>query len=311
MKTPTPRRIEISPSALRAEWRAHLARHGWRRILIDYALLTTGALMNSLAYDLFYVPNEVVSGGVGGIGIIAYHLLGWPVGLVALALNVPLFLAGLRWGGGVTTGLRTIYAVIVMSLGIDLLAPYVPVVTQNPLLYITYGGLLDGAGLALVLRAQGTTGGTDIVAQLLRRFTGLEISQGMFLSNAFIIAAAALVFGLERALYGVMVAAVSAWAVDKVLAGGRSARQMLIIADRWEPVRDRLLHELERGVTVLTGRGGYTGAERTLLMCVVAPHEVAWVRRQVQEIDPDAFVVVGSLTEVWGEGFQPVDHHLA
>jgi uncharacterized membrane-anchored protein YitT (DUF2179 family) len=240
------------------------------------------------------VPNELVSGGVGGIGVIAYHLLGWPVGLVTLALNIPLFIAGLRWGGGITTGVRTIYAVIVMSLGIGLLAPYVPRVTENPLLYIAYGGLLDGTGLALVLRAQGTTGGTDIVAQLLRRFTGMELSRGMFISNALIIAGAAAVFGLERALYGVMGAAVSAYTVDKVLAGGRSARQMLIISDRWEAVRDELLHELERGVTILTGRGGYTGVERTLVMCVVSPHEVAWVRRLVQEIDPDAFVVVGA-----------------
>lgn len=294
-------------SAPLASLRAHVARHGWRRILVDYVLITTGALMLALAYDLFYIPNDVVSGGVGGIGILAHTLLGWPVGLVTLALNVPLFLAGLRWGGGFAMGVRTIYAVLVMSVAIDALAPYLPEVTENPLLYITYGGLLDGAGLALVLRAQGTTGGTDIIAQLLHRFSGLELSRGMFISNALIIAGAAAAFGLERAMYGVMVAAVSAWAVDTVLAGGRRARQVFIISEHWQAVRDELLGELERGVTLMRGMGGYTGAERTILMCVISPHEVAFVRRLVQEIDPAAFVIVGTTTEVWGEGFGRID----
>ncbi len=307
--------MKRSPAApprrpLREALRAHLARQTPREVAIDYLLLTIGALMNSIAYIIFYIPNNLVSGGVGGLGIFAHYLFGWPVGLVTLALNIPLFIAGLRWGGGITTGIRTIYAVVVMSLGIDLLEPLLPTVTRTPLLYITYGGLLDGAGLALVLRAQGTTGGTDIVAQLLRRFTGLEISRGMFISNALIIAAAALIFGLERAMYGVMGAAVSAWTVDTVLAGGRRARQAIIISDRWEAVRDMLLQDMERGVTILPGRGGYTGAERPVLMCVIAPREVAYLRRQVQDIDRDAFVVIGDTTEVWGEGFTPVDHHL-
>lgn len=286
----------------------HIQKQGWRRILGDYVLITLGALMNAAAYNLFYIPNEVVSGGVSGLGIIAYYLFDLPVGAVTLVLNAPLFFAGLAWGGGITTGIRTIFAVTVMSLGIDFLAPYLPAVTDNPLLYITYGGLLDGAGLALVLRGQGTTGGTDIVAQLLKRFVGLEISRGMFISNAVIIVIAALVFGMERAMYGVMVAAVSAWAVDIVLAGGRQARQMFIISSEWEAVRDELLHRLERGVTILTGKGGYTGSERMILMCVISPREVAFTRRLVKEIDPDAFVIVGNTTEVWGEGFTPIHH---
>jgi len=294
--------------SLSKRWRAHIQRLGWRRILLDYVMITVGALMNAAAYDLFYIPNRVVSGGIGGIGIIVHDQLGWSVGLVMLALNIPLFVAGIRWGGGITTGVRTIYAVAVLSLGIEVLAPYLLPVTRSPLLYIAYGGLLDGAGLALVLRAQGTTGGTDIIAQLLKRFAGVEISRGMFVSNAVIIAAAALVFGLERAMYGVMVAAVSAWAVDTVLAGGRQARQLFVITDEWEAVRDELLHELERGVTLITARGGYTGAERIVLMCVIAPREVAYARRLVQQIDPDSFVIVGTTTEVWGEGFLPIHH---
>lgn len=283
-----------------------MMRQPWQNVLLDYAQLTLGSMLLALAYNLFYIPNEVVSGGVSGIGVIAHHVLGWPVGVVTLVLNIPLFLAGLRWGGGITTGIRTIYAIMVMSLSIDLLAPWLSSVTDSPLLFITYGGLLDGLGVGLVLRAQGTTGGTDIIGRLLRRFTGLEISRGVFIANVLIIGAAALVFGMEQAMYGVMAAAVSSFAIDFVLAGGRRARQAIIISERWVEVRDAILTDMERGVTVLPAKGAYTGSERPILLCVVNPTEIAQMRRLVLSFDPQAFVVITATSEVWGEGFAPI-----
>jgi len=302
--TPTP---SDALAALRERLATHVARNGWRQIIIDYITITLGAVVLALANNLFFVPNEVVSGGITGIGIISHHLIGTPVGLVTLLLNVPLFIAGLRWAGGFATGVRTIYATLVMSVAIDLTAPLVPDITDNPLLFITYGGLLDGLGVGMVLRAQGTTAGTDIVARLLHHFTGLEVSRGMFISNALIITAAAIVFGLEKAMYGVIVAGVSAWSVNTVLAGGRQARQAFIISERWEEVRDALLMELARGVTIVPGVGAYTGKERQMLMCIISPREVAALRRLVHIIDPEAFVVIGFASEVYGEGFYPID----
>lgn len=289
----------------------HLAGLDWRQTLLDYTQITLGSILLAAGYNLFFVSNGVVSGGISGIGIIFNALLGWPVGLVSLVLNIPLFLAGLRWGGGISTGVRTIYAVVVMSLAIDLGALFLPTVTDNPLLYVTYGGLLDGLGLGLVLRAQGTTGGTDIIGRLLKRFFGLEISRGVFLANALIVAAAALVFGLERAMYGVMVAAVSAWAVDWVLAGGRRVRQAIIITDEWAAIRDVILAELARGVTIIPAHGAYTGASRPILMCIVSQREVAHLRRLVQQIDANAFVAIGMTSEAWGEGFAPIEDEFA
>lgn len=305
-RPPTP-----TPSDAPATWRerisAHIARNGWRQIIADYIMITLGSVALALGNNLFFVPNEVVSGGITGVSIIAHHLLGTPVGLVTLLLNIPLFIAGLRWAGGFATGVRTVFAVIVMSATIDLTAPLLPAITDNPLLFITYGGLLDGLGVGLVLRAQGTTAGTDIVARLVHHFTGLEVSRGMFISNALIIAAAAVVFGLEKAMYGIIVAAVSAWSVNIVLAGGRQARQAFIISEQWEDVRDALLIQLSRGVTIVPGTGAYTGKERPMLMCIISPREVAAVRRLVQLIDPRAFVIIGHATEVYGEGFYPID----
>jgi len=291
---------------LRAMLTTRVIRQTPREIAIDYALITLGCLMMALTNDAFWVPNRVVSGGLSGIGILANTLWGWPVGLVMLTLNIPLFLAGLRWGGGIMTGIRTVYATVVLSLAIDILAPFIPSPTASPLLYITYGSIIDGIAMGLIFRAQATTGGTDIVGRLLKHFFGLEISRGVFIANALTTLAAILVLGLEKAMYGIMVAALNALVIDVVLAGGRRARQAMIISPSWEAVRDAVLTTLERGVTILQGRGAFTDSPRCVLMVVIVPSEVALLRRLVLSIDPDAFVIIASTTEVWGEGFTSI-----
>lgn len=282
----------------------------WWQVGLDYLLISVGSLLMALSFDMFFIPNDIVAGGISGIGIITHDLLGWPVGVVTIALNIPLFLAALRWGGGPTTGIRTVYAVLLSSILIDVLAPYVPPVTETPLLYVTYGGAVGGIGLGLILRAQGTTGGTDIIGRLLRHFTGLPISQGIFISDLMVMIGAVAAFGLERALYGVLVIAISAWTVDLVLAGGRQSRQAIIISEKWEAIQNTVLKELERGMTVMPAKGAYTGIERPILMCIIGRSELVRLRRVVMAIDPDAFVIISKTSEVWGEGFGAIDSDL-
>lgn len=287
--------------------RARLRGVDWKQTAFDYLMITLGVFLLSLAFNLFYVPNEVVPGGVFSVGVLANSALGIPVGVVTMVLNIPIFLAGLRWAGGVSSGLRTVYAILLFSVLVDALAGKLPEVTREPLLYIAYGGTLDGLGIGLVLRAEGTTGGTDILGRLLNRFTGIRTSQGIFLFNGLILAGAAWLFGVEQAMYGVMLAGVSAFVADLVLAGGRQARQAFIISSKWEAIRDRLLHSLGRGVTILSGEGAYTGSERPTLMCIIGRSEVIPLKRLVSEVDPQAFVVIGTTSDVWGEGFERMD----
>ena len=134
------------------------------QLAADYALLTTGALLLAANVNLFLVPNKVVSSGVTGLGMLTYYLWGWPIGLVTLALNVPILAAGIKWAGGWRLAVRSIYATAVMTVGIDLLALVLPPVAGDPLIFTLFGGVLDGIGIGLVLRGQGTTGGTDIIA---------------------------------------------------------------------------------------------------------------------------------------------------
>ena len=206
-------------------------------VLWDYAVIAAGAVLTALATDLFFVPNQVVVGGVVGVGTLLHYTAGLPVGLVTLALNVPLFIIGVIWGGGLRTGLRTAFGVLVMSAAIDLLAPYLPALKLDPMLYIVYGGLLDGLGMGLVFRAGGTTGGIDIVARLVNRFFGVGLGRTLLVANVLILGAAGVIFGLEPALYAIIVAYVSSRVVDLVQEGMTRSRAALINSVHTEEIR--------------------------------------------------------------------------
>ncbi len=274
------------------------------RAVMDYALIVWGALSIALGADLFLIPNQVVSAGLFGISVVLHYLIGTPVGLVTLALNIPLFLAMLRWGGGWRAGVRTMVAVALMSFTVDLLAGRLPAITTDPLLYTLYGGILDGLGIGLIFRAQGTTGGIDIIARLLQRWRGFEPGQVLMALSGLTLAAAAIVFGVERALYAMIVATVSSMMVDLVQQGLGRAKMALIISQQHERIRSAILTELDRGVTVVPGEGGYTGLPRPVLMCAVAQSEVSVLKRLVGRYDPHAFMVIAPAQEVLGEGFR-------
>jgi uncharacterized membrane-anchored protein YitT (DUF2179 family) len=274
--------------------------------LYDYGMITVGALLVALAVRVFLVPNNVVTGGLTGVAQLLSTVVGTPVGLVVLALNVPLLALGWRQLGGFVFGVRTAYAIVVMSLAIDLLAPYARPVTADPLLYSLYGGVLDGVGLGLILRARGTAGGTDIVARLIETRLGVQPGRTLLTCDVAIFGAALFAYGPEKILYALLVAFVSSRAVDFVLSAGRGSRQALIITEHPEGITRALLHDLGRGVTMLEGVGGYTGAARAVLLCIVSRPEVGALKAAVSAADPRAFVIIGEAGEVIGEGFRPM-----
>lgn len=272
-------------------------------ILRDYATMTVGALLIAVAVRVFLVPNQVVTGGLTGVAQLLNTLIDTPVGGVVLLMNIPLLLFGFRRLGGFVFGVRTLYTIVVMSLAIDFLAPYARPVTSEPLLYSLYGGLLDGVGLGLVLRARGTTGGTDIIARLIEARFAVQPGKVLFALDVAIFSGALLSYGPEKALLAILVAFISSRAVDFTLAAGRGSRQALIITNRPDGIIQALLHDLGRGVTVLEGVGGYTGASRAVLLCIVTRAEIGALKAAVAVADPHAFVVIGEADEVIGEGF--------
>jgi uncharacterized membrane-anchored protein YitT (DUF2179 family) len=278
------------------------------RILRDYLIMTIGVICIAISVDLFLVPNNVVTGGVTGVAIILNDLLGTPIGLVSLILNIPLLIAGFRYLGGFVFGVRTVYATVALSFAIDLLNPYVGrymSATGDPLLYTLYGGVLDGIGVGLVFRAQGTTGGVDIIARFLQRWRGIQMGRSLLVMNVIVFAAAAYLFSLDKLLYALLVAFISGRTIDIVLEGASYARQAVIITTQPERIQEAILHTLGRGVTVLEGRGGYTASDRTVLLSVVAQSEISMLKAIVRDRDADAFVIFSSVNEVLGEGFRP------
>ncbi|PLS83476.1 MAG: hypothetical protein CYG59_00875 [Chloroflexi bacterium] len=278
------------------------------RVLREYLLITIGVICIAIEVDLFLVPNDVITGGLTGVAIILNDLIGTPIGLVVLLLNVPLLIAGFRYLGGFVFGVRTIYATVVLSFAIDLLNPYIGLYVQaprDPLLYTLYGGILDDVGTGLVFRSRGTSGGVDIVARFLQRWRGIALGRSLVVMNGIVFTAAAYLFSLDKLLYALIAAFIAGRMVDLVLEGASYVRQAIIISARPEQIQSSILHSLGRGVTILEGKGGFTTDQRTVLLSVVAQSEVSLLKAIVRECDPQAFVVFSNVNEVLGEGFKP------
>lgn len=274
----------------------------------DYLLILAGSLLQAVALRLFLVPANLASGGVSGISQIINHFTHWPIGLMVFVGNLPLFLLGWRFLGGRRFVLRTATAVVVYALATDLLLliPFFPKqgLTQDLVLNALYGAVVSGIGYGLVYRAQGTSGGSDILARILTHWRGIPMTQSYLMTDTLVILAAGFVFGWQKALYAIIVLYVSGLVVDTTIEGGRTARTALIVSTRCQAVSERILKEMERGVTILEGTGAYTGTARPVLYCVVTRSEVQQLKAIVHEEDPQAFMVIGVAHEALGEGFQ-------
>jgi uncharacterized membrane-anchored protein YitT (DUF2179 family) len=282
-------------------------KHFWPT-LRDYALVLAGALLQAAGLRLFLVPANLAMGGISGISQLINHYTGWPIGIMIFIGNLPLFLVGWRYLGGRRFVTRTIVAVVAYSLFTDLLLllPFFPKngITDDIVLNSLYGAVVLGIGYGLVYRAQGTSGGSDILARILNRWRGIPMTQSYLITDTLVILAAGFVFGWSRALYAIIVLYVSGLVADSTLEGASTVRTALIVSAQSEVVSQRILAEMERGVTILEGAGAYTDEARPLLYCVVTRSEVQQLKMIVHETDPKAFMVIGVAYEALGEGFQ-------
>jgi uncharacterized membrane-anchored protein YitT (DUF2179 family) len=275
---------------------------------LDYALLLIGATIQGIGLRLFLVPANLASGGVTGISQLINHFTGWPIGLMVLIGNVPLFTLGWRFLGGRRFALRTAFAVIAYSLVVDLIPRLhlLPTngITDDIFLNSLYGAVVSGVGYGLVYRAGGTSGGSDVLARILNHYRSLSMTQSYLLVDSVVILSAGFVFGWKQALYAIITLYVSGIVSENVLEGPGTVRTALIVTGEAKPISDRILEEMERGVTILQGTGAYTGNERPVIYCVITRSEVAQLKDIVREIDPQAFIVIGQAHEALGEGFK-------
>lgn len=284
--------------------------------LKDYLLIILASLIQAASLWIFFVPANLASGGVSGISQLINHFTGWPIGLMVLIGNVPLFLLGWRFLGGRRFAMRTAAAIITYSLLTDLLMKIPAFVHYSDILIndlkgdiflnSLYGAIISGIGFGLVYRARGTSGGSDILARILNKWRGVSMTQSYLMVDTAVILSAGFIFGWKAALYAMITLYVSGLVSETVLEGGGTVRTAMIITNRPEDVSARVIENLERGVTYLEGRGAYTGNSRPVLYCVVSRAEVSTLKTIVHEIDPDAFMVIGVAHEALGEGFMPL-----
>ncbi|MCM3029664.1 YitT family protein [Niallia sp. MER 6] len=270
-------------------------------MLREYIYVLIGSAIVALSFNLFLLPNNIASGGVSGISTITASLFHWEPAFVQWAFNIPLFIAGVILLGknfGIKTLVGTLFLPFVVFLSKDM-EPW----TTQPLLAALYGGIGIGLGIGLVFKGKASTGGTDLAAQIITKYTGMSLGKSVALIDGVIVITAAAVFSIEQGLYALLALFVTSKTIDIVQVGFGSSKMALIITDKQEEVREGILTKIDRGVTKLTAHGGYTDFERPILMCVVDQAQFTKLKLLVQTIDPSAFVIVMDASEVHGRGF--------
>lgn len=279
-----------------------------RNLLADCLVLLLGSLLYAASVNVFTAPNDIAPGGLTGVATMLHYLFGFPIGTLMLLLNLPLFYAS-----GKILGWRflkkTVAATLLTSLTIDLLAPWTPAYTGDPLLAAIYGGVLSGAGLALIFLRGGTTGGTDVAARIIRHYRPhFSMGRLILVIDLFLIIAAGIVYrNVNSALYALIAIYASTTLIDKILYGAQMGKVVYIVTDHSKTLAQAITTRCQRGVTLLDAQGAYSGKAKSMIFCVVRRAEVSRLRRVVHETDPRAFMVIAEAGEIVGEGFQEAE----
>lgn len=274
------------------------------KTIMNYATIVVGCLLLAFGQLYFIKGLHIPMGGVNGIALVMNYLWGLPVGTMNILMNLPLFL--LAWRSmGRQFFCRMVTGVIVSSIFIDALAPYVTSFQGEMLISALYGGLVMGAGLGLMYRSGGASGGVDIISKYLSVKKGWPISTFNFMSDIVVMTGSALIYGkLELALYAMITAFISSQVIDKVVYGGDVQKSATIITSKPQEVSEIIMRELRHGVTALEGKGMYTGSSKTVLMCAVRRNEAVALKNLLHQVDADAFMMLGNVSEVVGQGFK-------
>ncbi len=275
----------------------------------DLLFMLAGACVYSVSVNAFTAPNKIAPGGITGIATMLNHLFSTPIGLAVMLMNIPIIL----WAVveiGYKLVAKTIAAIALSSVTIDLFSCFMPVYRGDPILVSLLAGVCEGVGLSLTFIRGATTGGTDMLARLLgRRFPHFSMGKLMLFIDGIIVIASAFVFGsIDNAVYACIVIFVSTSIIDAILYGTDvgTGKLFFVMSPRVREIGDRILKELDRGVTYLDSKGGYSKDPGETLLCAVRRFEVYQIHAIIRETDPNAFVIVGDAGEIAGEGFRPV-----
>lgn len=274
--------------------------------VLSYILIITGSFVTAISINLFLVPNKIAPGGVSGIATVFFHVFDFPVGIVMLLINIPLFIIGMKSVGS-KFGLKTVIATILLSGFIEA-TTWIKPPTNDMMLSAVFAGAIGGIGLGLVIRGGATTGGTDLAARILHKYLpGFSIGNILLVIDFLVIIFASLVFNnYELMLYAIITLFLTTKFIDYIVEGADFAKAAYIISDKPDEIAKKIIKELDRGVTSLYGQGGYTHNEKKVLLCVIKRHEIVRLKTLTKEVDKNAFIIVNDVKEVLGEGFKQI-----
>lgn len=291
-----------------------------KNIVSDYAYIVLGTALTGFGVSVFMNPAKLAPGGVSGLGTMIYHIIlektgsAWDLGIIMLCLSIPIYLVGLAFFGR-EYGLKTLMGTLLLSLFTTLFNLLLPQgiidYTKETSLWLCtlFTGITNGVGMGLVMRAGSNTGGTDIIAQIIARYTPIALGNALFIVDGIIIAASAFIFGIENALYSLIVSLLISLIIDKVIVpfGTNYAKNVFIISPRIHEIGEFILNDLNRSGTIINARGLFTKEDKDMLMTTIPKKDITRLSRCVEEIDPNAFMVIQDTYHVLGEGYSPMD----
>jgi uncharacterized membrane-anchored protein YitT (DUF2179 family) len=280
----------------------------------DYLYIIIGSILAGFGIAAFTTPGKIAGGGVNGIAIILYHTLGLEPGLSMLVMNIPIFIVGLRVFGP-KYGFKSLLGMLLLSASVSAtgkLIGYGGIIAYTDsvdiLLSALFGGIFIGAGIGLVLRSGANTGGTDIISQVLNRYTAIPLGTCLLLVDGLVIITSAFFFGIERAMFAIITVYSSSQMVNYVImvVGTRYAKTVYLFSEHLETINEMIINELHHGGTIFSGMGIYTKQERKMLMAVIPNQQISRLTTMVHKTDPKAFMIVEEAYQVLGEGFTPM-----
>ena len=278
-----------------------------RQWFYSYSLVVVGAFIMAAGFVYFISPHKIVPGGVFGISIVVHHLLGFPIGLTGLVLNIPLTFLGIKILGP-RFGVKTIVGFSLASVFIDGLTMIwgeEPLVANDPLLSSIFGGALVGFGLGLIFKAKATSGGSDIVAMIIAKYTKMPIGQLLIIVDSCVVVVGLIAFHDWRIpLYSWIVIFICGKVIDLVLEGMSYDKTLFIVTDKYDEIREKIITDLDRGGTMIKGEGMFKGLEKKIIFTNVNRRELAILQEYINIVDPNAFMTVINANEVLGNGFK-------
>lgn len=269
----------------------------------DILLILVGALIFAVGVNFFTIPNRLSEGGILGITIIAHYLFDWSPGVVNFVLNVVLLAIGYKYFDK-RTMLYTLFTIGASSGLLYLTEDIGRQLTKDTFLASVFAGLLVGVGLGLIFRAGGTSGGSTILARLANQLLGWSIGKAMLIIDIIVVAGSVFIIGLEKAMYTLLIVYIGAKAIDFIVEGLDERVAVLIISNSPELVLENITSKMSRGLTVLDGRGGYTGQNKEVLYIVINKQEIVQLKSIIRDIDPDAYVTIHNVHEMMGKGYK-------